>query len=130
MGILNNGSYVSIDSCRYSGITLRVIRNNRERYHDIGKGGKVYIMRALYLNNSGTRWIIPGNTVRVVGTVNGKAYHKVRKVDYYESLGNFATTTVRVNGVRYTGFADDHFPDWEPITDDIPVLDLDKCRKG
>lgn len=87
-------------------------------------------MRALYLNNSGTRWIIPGNTVRVVGTVNGKAYNKIRKVDYYESLGNFATSTVRVNGVRYTGFADDHFPDWEPITDDIPVLDLDKCRKG
>lgn len=87
-------------------------------------------MRALYLNNCGTRWIIPGNTVRVVGTVNGKAYHKVRKVDYYESLGNFATATVRVNGVRYTGFADNHFPDWEPITDDIPVLDLDKCRKG
>ena len=87
-------------------------------------------MRALYLNNSGTRWIIPGNTVRVVGTVNGKAYNKIRRVDYYESLGNFATSTVRVNGVRYTGFADDHFPDWEPITDDIPVLDLDKCRKG
>ena len=87
-------------------------------------------MRALYLNNNGSRWIIPGNTVRVVGPVNGKAYHKVRRVDYYESLGNFATATVRVNGVRYTGFADDHFPDWEPITDDIPVLDLDKCRKG
>ena len=87
-------------------------------------------MRALYLNNSGSRWIIPGNTVRVVGTVNGKAYNKIRKVDYYESLGNFATATVRVNGIRYTGFADDHFPDWEPITDDIPVLDLDKCRKG
>lgn len=87
-------------------------------------------MRALYLNNNGTRWVIPGNTVRVVGTVNGKAYNKIRKVDYYESLGNFATSTVRVNGIRYTGFADDHFPDWEPITDDIPVLDLDKCRKG
>lgn len=87
-------------------------------------------MRALYLNNSGSRWIIPVNTVRVVGTVNGKAYNKIRKVDYYESLGNFATSTVRVNGVRYTGFADDHFPDWEPITDGIPVLDLDKCRKG
>lgn len=87
-------------------------------------------MRALYLNNNGSRWIIPGNTVRVVGTVNGKAYNKIRKVDYYESLGNFATSTVRVNGVRYTGFADDHFPDWEPITDDIPVLDFDKCRKG
>ena len=83
-----------------------------------------------YLNQSGSRIAVRGATVRAVGTINGKAYNKVRKVDYYESLGNFATTTVRVNGVRYTGFADNHFPDWEPITDDIPVLDLDKCRKG
>ena len=83
-----------------------------------------------YLNQSGSRMVVRGATVRAVGTINGKAYNKVRKVDYYESLGNFATTTVRVNGVRYTGFADNHFPDWEPITDDIPVLDLDKCRKG
>lgn len=83
-----------------------------------------------YLNQSGSRMAVRGATVRAVGTINGKAYNKVRKVDYYESLGNFATTTVRVNGVRYTGFADNHFPDWEPITDDIPVLDLDKCRKG
>ena len=83
-----------------------------------------------YLNQSGSRIAVRGATVRAVGTVNGKAYNKIRKVDYYESLGNFATATVRVNGVRYTGFADNHFPDWEPITDDIPVLDLDKCRKG
>jgi hypothetical protein len=85
-------------------------------------------MRALYLNNSGTRWIIPGNTVRVVGTVNGKAYHKVRKVDYYESLGNFTTTTVRVNGVRYTGFESDTSEHY--ANDNVGVLHLDKCRKG
>ena len=88
----------------------------------------VDIMRALYLNNSGSRWIIPGNSVRVVGTVNGKAYHKVRRVDYYESLGNFATATVRVNGVRYTGLESDTCEYY--ANDNIGVLHLDKCRKG
>ncbi len=89
-------------------------------------------MRVLYLNNSGTRWIIPGNTVRVVGTVNGKAYNKIRRVDYYESLGNFATCTVRVNGVRYTGFKSDTSEYYEEDNAGVFIgtLHLDKCRKG
>jgi hypothetical protein len=81
-----------------------------------------------YINCTGSRWKIEGYTIRVVGTVDGKPYNKIRRVDYFESLGNFATATVRVAGKRYTGFADNHFPDWTPITDGIPILDLDKCR--
>jgi len=70
-------------------------------------------MQTYYVNNSGTRWIIPGYQIRVIG----EGYNKVRRVDYFEQFGNFATAT---------GFAAE-----SDITGDtLPVLKLDKCRVG
>jgi hypothetical protein len=75
-----------------------------------------------YINCTGTRWIVPGYQIRVIGD----NYDKVRKVDYFEQFGNFATATVRVNGKRYTGFSTES----DIPGDTLPVLKLDKCRVG
>jgi hypothetical protein len=79
-------------------------------------------MQTLYLNNSGTRWKVSGDTIRVIGA----GYNKIRIVDYYSSFGNFATATVRVNGKRFTGFTTES----DIPGDTLPVLKLDKCRVG
>jgi hypothetical protein len=75
-----------------------------------------------YINCTGTRWIVPGYQIRVIG----EGYNKVRRVDYFEQFGNFATATVRVNGERFTGFTTES----DIPGDTLPVLKLDKCRVG
>jgi hypothetical protein len=73
-------------------------------------------MDCLYLNNSGSRWIIPGDMKFVLVLPDGT--RKLRKADYYESFGNFAATCYRYKGKRYSGLARSHdgYETRDPLT--------------
>ena len=57
-----------------------------------------------YLNNTGSRWIIPDGMEFILVLPGGD--RKRRKADFYESFGNFASTHYRYKGKRYSGLAD------------------------
>lgn len=72
----------------------------------------------IYLNNTGSKYKIPGSTVRVIGERDGIVYYdKVRTVEYFEQFGNGVLTTVKWKNIRHTGFQRDG-----------NVLYLEKCR--
>ncbi len=53
----------------------------------------------LYLNNSGTRWVIPSRMkFRLIDEKEN--YNKVRKAICYESFGNFAVVVFKYKGKR------------------------------
>ena len=61
-----------------------------------------------YLNNTGHRWVRFDETgrreKRTFQTKNGKKV--VRRVNYYEALGNFATANICYKGKRINVFPD------------------------
>ena len=61
-----------------------------------------------YLNNSGHKWVIFDETGRrEKRTFQTKSGSKVvRRVNYYESFGNFATCNISYKGKRINIFAD------------------------
>ena len=61
-----------------------------------------------YLNNSGHKWVIFDETGRrEKRTFQTKSGAKVvRRVNYYESFGNFATCNISYKGKRINIFAD------------------------
>ena len=66
--------------------------------------------RTLYLNNSGSKWIIQDSMKFYELEVrNGIWYYKLRTADYYESFGNFALVCYRKNGRRKREFFDDFY---------------------
>lgn len=56
-----------------------------------------------YLNNSGSRWIIPGKKI-TFETESGRLV--TRKPKYFESFGNFATCNIYWKGKRINVFTD------------------------
>ena len=60
----------------------------------------------LYLNNDGSRWIIPGDMDFILVLPDGTK--KQRKAICYESFGNFATTIYRYQGKRYAALPKAH----------------------
>jgi len=61
----------------------------------------------LYLNNNGSRWIVLENGEKVSATFETKSGEKVtRKVQYFESFGNFATLAIYYKGKLKKVFAD------------------------
>ena len=61
-----------------------------------------------YLNNTGHRWVVFDETGRrEQRTFQTKSGAKVvRRVNYYESFGNFATCNISYKGKRINVFAD------------------------
>ena len=61
-----------------------------------------------YLNNSGQKWVIFDETGRrEKRTFKTKSGAKVvRRVNYYESFGNFATCNISYKGKKINIFAD------------------------
>lgn len=81
-------------------------------------------MNTFYLNNDGSKWIIANSTIRGFDRspmdfilIREDGTQQKRRADYYESFGNFATVSFRINGLRYGGF----FESFEKI-DGLPVL--------
>lgn len=70
-------------------------------------------MIALYLNNSGSKWIIPGSmrffSLESSGKDAGKLTMVKRTADYFESFGNFASVSYRVRGKRKNDFFNDFY---------------------
>ena len=61
----------------------------------------------LYLNNNGSRWINYTNGVKDSITLKNKQGQDVtRKVNFYQSFGNFATANISYKGNRINVFAD------------------------
>ena len=61
----------------------------------------------LYLNNTGSRWINYTNGVKDTITLkNKKGQDVTRKVNFYQSFGNFATANISYKGNRINVFAD------------------------
>jgi hypothetical protein len=81
------------------------------------------VMQALSINRDGTRYVIPGRKVRVVGEIDGKPYDKLRVARYYEQFGNWAVTCVRIGKTNFVGF------EREDETGES-VLMLNVCRKN
>lgn len=80
-----------------------------------------------FLNNSGSRWTFRSDKPKYALYENG-AFKRLYTVEYFEMFGNFATTTIRIKGKRYTGFA----RDFELHAENgigYPILDLEKMRK-
>ena len=67
----------------------------------------------LYLNNSGSRWIVTDETGRrEERTFTTKAGKEVkRRIIFYESFGNFATATISWKGKRISVFMDTKLED-------------------
>lgn len=65
-------------------------------------------MRTLYLNNNGSRWIHVDNQGRhdSVNLVTKGGHEINRKVNYWESFGNFATANISYKGKRIDVFPD------------------------
>ena len=61
-----------------------------------------------YLNNTGSRWVILDETGRrEKRTFETKSGAKIeRRVNYYESFGNFATANISWNGKKIDVFPD------------------------
>jgi hypothetical protein len=61
-----------------------------------------------YLNNSGHRWVVlDGSGRREKRTFETKSGKKVtRRVNFYESFGNFATCNISYKGRKINVFAD------------------------
>ncbi len=61
-----------------------------------------------YLNNSGSKWVVLDETGRrEKRTFATKSGAKItRRVNYYESFGNFATCNISYKGSRINVFAD------------------------
>lgn len=60
-----------------------------------------------YLNNSGHRWVTYENGQKVTQTFETKSGQKVtRKVNYFESFGNFAACNISYKGKKINIFAD------------------------
>lgn len=70
--------------------------------------GKPEEVQTYYLNNSGSRWKnVPTETFRVICESEG--YDKLRKVEYWEAIGNFAVPFIKYHQ-KYTPLAiDDTF---------------------
>lgn len=66
------------------------------------------VMRTLYLNNSGSRWVNLTESGRhdsvSLTTKSGKKVN--RSVNYWESFGNFATANISYKGKRIDVFPD------------------------
>lgn len=64
--------------------------------------------RLLYLNNAGHRWVIFDESGRrEQRTFTTKSGKKVtRRVNFYESFGNFATCNISYKGKKINVFAD------------------------
>ncbi len=61
----------------------------------------------LYLNNTGSRWINYTNGVKDTITLkNKKGQDVTRKVNFYQSFGNFATANISYKGNKINVFAD------------------------
>ena len=78
-------------------------------------------MQTYYLNNDGSRWLVPGYRVHVY---DGETDLGTRAVDFAEAFGNFATLHYRVKGKRYASLADSF-----PGDDGLPVVHVDTARK-
>jgi hypothetical protein len=58
-----------------------------------------------YLNNSGSKWItLPKEQIRLISFADN--YDKIRKVEYYESFGNFGAIVLKYKGKRISLLAD------------------------
>jgi len=75
--------------------------------------------QALYLNNDGSRWVIPGSMQFYSYETDrtGTLVARKRTVDYYESCGNFASVAFRIKGKRVKGMFDDMYR-----KDGLPVM--------
>ena len=61
----------------------------------------------LYLNNTGSRWINYTNGVKDTITLkNKKGQDVTRKVNFYQSFGNFGTANISYKGKKINVFAD------------------------
>jgi hypothetical protein len=76
-----------------------------------------------YLNSSGSRWKYTTERGMHFVLRMPDGTHTIRKADYYESLGNFATINFRRNGVRLAAFPDDI-----DRIEGLAVVDLARCR--
>ncbi len=77
------------------------------------------MQQALYLNNSGSRWVIPGSMefYSFETDKTGTLVARKRTADYYESFGNLASVSFRVKGKKEKGLFDDMYR-----KDGLPVL--------
>lgn len=66
-----------------------------------------------YLNNTGSRWVILDETGRrEQRTFETKSGAKVvRRVNFYEAFGNFATCNITYKGKKINVFADSELDD-------------------
>jgi len=65
-------------------------------------------MSTLYLNNHGSKWVYTEkNAMKCILIHNAQNYKKIRKIEYFEAFGNFATATLKYQGKRISCFADD-----------------------
>lgn len=61
----------------------------------------------LYLNNSGSRWIVLENGKRVKRTFKTESGKEIeRRVNYFSAFGNFATCNISYKGKRINVFTD------------------------
>ena len=70
-----------------------------------------------YLNNTGSRWIDKTPDAMRFLLIDGDI-KKIRKCDFYESFGNFASINFRYNGKRYSRLASER-------VDGLPAVFLD-----
>jgi hypothetical protein len=64
----------------------------------------------LYLNNSGSRWIIIENGEKIkVSVLFPDGHIEKRTCLYFESFGNFAVTCISLKGKKQTFFQDEIF---------------------
>ena len=82
--------------------------------------------RALYLNNYGSRWIVTGkDSMKTLLIHKAENYRKVRKVEFYESFGNFVSYNLKYKGKRISVLPDT-FPDEKT---GLPVCYVDYKEK-
>jgi hypothetical protein len=76
------------------------------------QGGATMKNQILYLNNSGSRWIVLENDKRSKITLETKSGKKItRSVNFYESFGNFATANICYKGKKINVFSDSTLDD-------------------
>lgn len=62
----------------------------------------------LYLNNHGSRWIhTDKESMKCILIHRAENYRKVRKIEYFESFGNFASVNLKYKGKRISILPED-----------------------
>ena len=79
----------------------------------------------LYLNNSGSRWVTSDMTFALY--INGK-FSRLRKADFYESFGNFASVHFRIGKVRHNKLFEDCEKHTANDGKDYPIIKIEVAK--